>query len=76
MNRPFNINPVLKSMSYDNKRQILSIEFKRNGQIRAYECSPELAYGLFYCKSAAEEMAYYSNKIKKLCNVADVINVK
>lgn len=75
MNRAFNPNPVLRSMSYDSKRQILSIEFKK-GQIRAYYCSPELAYGLFYCKNASAELEYYSTKIKKLCNVAEVINAK
>lgn len=72
--RAFNQNPVIKSMSFANGH--LKIEFKTKGQIRVYECSSELAYGLFYCKNASEEMAYYSNKIKKLCNVADVISAK
>ena len=72
--RAFNPNPVIKSMSFANGH--LKIEFKTKGQIRVYECSNELAYGLFYCKTASEEVAYYSNKIKKLCNVADVIEAK
>jgi len=72
--RTFNPNPVIKSMSFANGH--LKIEFKAKGQMRVYECSTELAYGLFYCKTASEEVAYYSNKIKKLCNVADVINAK
>lgn len=71
MNRAFYPNKVFNSMSYSNGH--LKIEFKK-GQIRVYESSPELAYGLFYCKNATDEMAYYSNKIKKLCNVAAVIN--
>ncbi len=76
MNRPFNQNKVLKSMSYDSKRQVLSIEFVKFGQIRHYYSSPELAYGLFYQKNAADELAFYSNEIKKKCNVANVINAK
>lgn len=59
-------------MSYNSVRQLLRIEFNK-GQIRVYECSPELAYGLFYCKNASAELEYYSTKIKKLCNVAEVI---
>ena len=72
--KAFNPNPVIKSMTYNNG--ILSITFARKGQIRIYNCSQELAYGLFYCKNAADELKYYSTKIKKLCNVADVITAK
>lgn len=72
--KAFYPNPVIKSMTYNNG--ILKIQFAKSGQIRIYECSDVLAYGLFHCKSAADEVSYYSNKIKKLCNVADVINVK
>lgn len=72
--KQFKPNTVIKSMTYNNG--ILKIQFFRKGQIRVYECSNELAYGLFYCKTATQELEYYSNKIKKLCNVADVINPK
>ena len=72
--RAFNPNPVIKSMAFNNG--LLKIEFKTKGQIRVYECSSELAYGLFYCKTAKDELSYYSNKIKKLCNVAAVTNPK
>ena len=72
--KAFYPNPVIKSMTFSNG--ILSITFARSGQIRKYEASNELAYGLFHCKNASDEVAYYSNKIKKLCNVADVVNAK
>ena len=72
--KAFNPNPVIKSMTYNNG--ILKIEFSKKGQIRSYQCSDVLAYGLFYCKNAADELKYYSTKIKKLCNVADVTNPK
>lgn len=62
-------------MSFDSKNQILSIEFKK-GQIRRYECSSDLAYGLFYQKNASAELEYYSNVIKKKCNVCNVTNPK
>lgn len=60
-------------MSFKNGH--LKIEL-HSGQIRIYSCDAVLAYGLFYCKNAADEMSYYSTKIKKLCNVADVIEAK
>ena len=73
ISKAFNPNPIIKSMSFNNGH--LKIEFKK-GQVRVYECSSELAYKLFYCKTASEELSCYSNEIKKLCNVADVLNPK
>ncbi len=68
--KPFPPNPVLKSMTYHQDK--LSIEFKK-GQVRTYLAAPELAYKLFYCKTASESIAIYSNQIKGHCTV---INVK
>lgn len=68
--KPFPNNPVLKSMTYHDDK--LSIEFKRSGQIRTYLAAPELAYKLFYSKSADDSLKIYSNEIKGHCRVVNV----
>ena len=71
LHRLMHPNRVLLSMSYYGPNNELSITFK-TGQVRIYECDDKLAYGLFYCTSAINELQYYSTKIKGQCRVLNV----
>lgn len=66
-------NNVISYMKYSN--EVITIGFKKTKgviQERSYNVSKELAYKLFYSKTAADCLKIY-NEIKKLCKV---INVK
>jgi hypothetical protein len=70
MERSFPINPVLRSMAYRNGE--LTIEFfKRSGngvriEKRQYgEVPQDIAYGLYYKKTAPEILSYYAKQIRK-----------
>lgn len=67
--RNFHPNPRFNYLSYNGTE--LTISFKK-GQIRVYECDSKLAYRLFYCTSAAEELSLYSNEIKGKLKVITV----
>lgn len=62
-------NPVIAYMKYSN--ETLTIGFKSKYE-RIYKTNQELAYKLFYSKTAKDCLKIY-NEIKKLC---PVINVK
>lgn len=61
-------NPVISYMKYSN--ETLTIGFKSKYE-RIYKANQELAYKLFYSKTAAECLKNF-NQIKKLCTVIDV----
>ena len=66
-------NNVISSMRYHN--EVIYIEFKKpkgKSEVRSYKIQMELAYRLFYSKTAIDCLKIY-NEIKKLC---PVINVK
>lgn len=63
-------NPVISYMKYSN--EVITIGFKKANYERMYNVNKELAYKLFYSKTAADCLKIY-NEIKKLC---PVINVK
>ncbi len=63
-------NPIIDSMNYHN--EVVTIVFKKQNYQRSYKANKELAYKLFYSKTAADCLKIY-NEIKKLCTV---INVK
>lgn len=52
--------------------EVVTIVFKKQNYQRSYKANKELAYKLFYSKTAAECLKTF-NEIKKLCTV---INVK
>jgi len=72
LTKKFYPNPVIKSMTYNSKNNELSITFAKSGQIRVYDCPANMAYGLFYKTTASQELEFYSNEIKKKCNVLTV----
>ncbi len=57
-------------MKYSN--EVITIGFKKPNYERMYNVNKELAYKLFYSKTAKDCLKIY-NEIKKLC---PVINVK
>lgn len=63
-------NNVISYMKYSNDK--LMIGFKKPNYERMYNVNQELAYKLFYSKTAKDCLKIY-NEIKKLC---PVINVK
>ena len=66
-------NPVLEYMKYSN--EIITIGFKKPKGIiqeRIYNGNKEIAYKLYYSKTAADCLKTF-NEIKKICTV---INVK
>jgi ABC-type enterochelin transport system substrate-binding protein len=63
-------NQVISYMKYSN--EVITIGFKKPNYERMYNANQELAYKLFYSKTAADCLKIY-NEIKKLC---PVINVK
>jgi len=65
-------NTVIKSMTYHN--EVITIEFKKQNYKRVYSISMELAYRLFYTKSASECLKVY-NEIKQKCTVLTVKNI-
>jgi aromatic ring-opening dioxygenase LigB subunit len=66
-------NPVLIAMSYNN--EVLTLEFKKNGnkvQYRSYKCSKELAYQMFYAKTAEQVLTVFNENIKGKLEVLTV----
>jgi len=63
-------NNVIAYMKYSN--EVITIGFKKPNYERMYNINQELAYRLFYSKTAADCLKNF-NQIKKLC---PVINVK
>ena len=66
----FPYNPIIEDMTYNGEELVIS--FKKPKYKRSYNASKELAYKLFYSKTAADCLKNF-NQIKKLCTV---INVK
>lgn len=62
-------------MTYDSSKEELTLIYKRTKQIRSYNAKREIAYKLFYCKSAAECMKVFSTEIKGKLQVITVKNI-
>lgn len=69
-------NPILKDMRFNDNTVVIS--FKKNKGIiqeRSYNVTAELAYKLFYTKTAADSLKAY-NEIKKQGRLIDVKTIK
>lgn len=62
-------NNVISYMKYSN--EVITIGFKKANYERIYNVNQELAYKLFYSKTAADCLKIY-NLIKKNCTVLTV----
>ncbi len=70
----FPINPVLAGMTYRGEELTLVFKKKQGTQERTYADVPaQVAYGLFYKKTASEVLSYFAKNIK---NKFKVIGVK
>ena len=61
-------NSVISYMKYSNEKLIIGFKCKYE---RTYNANQELAYKLFYSKTAAQCLKTF-NEIKKLCPVINV----
>lgn len=69
-------NPVLSYMRYE--KEVLSLGFKKPNNIieeRSYNANSGITHKLAYCKSAKDVLSFYSNEIKKKCQVLTVKNI-
>lgn len=69
----FPFNPVLRAMTYASG--VLSLEFKKKTGVerRMYsEVPQEVAYKLFYSKTGADVLAFFSKNIKQKYKVIDI----
>lgn len=69
----FPYNPVLKSMNYINEQMTLIFKKEKTLQTRVYAQVPkEIAYGLFYKKTASEVIKFFSSEVKGKFRVIEV----